>query len=121
VSASNPPNPLDPDPETERRIRERARALWQQDGCPEGREQDYLERARELQAIADHPAAGLKPNPATDPDADRTVEEASIQENLGEFPNRFTDQGDRRMSPMTRQEEIEEAREDGAARTPGGG
>jgi hypothetical protein len=30
------------------------------------------------------------------------VEEAELQENLGEFPGRNTDQGDRLRAPMTR-------------------
>ena len=35
------------DVETLRRIRERAYALWEEDGRPEGREQDYWLRAEE--------------------------------------------------------------------------
>jgi hypothetical protein len=30
------------------------------------------------------------------------VDEASLQENLGEFPDRFTDQGDHQATPMIR-------------------
>jgi hypothetical protein len=105
------PNPLEPDAATEQRIRKRAYHLWQQDGCPEGRDLEYWERARELEAIADHAGAALKPNPATDPEADRTIEEASVQENLGEFPGRMTDQGDERPFPMTREEERAALRE----------
>ena len=33
-------------PERENRIRERAYHLWQADGCPDGREQEYLNRPR---------------------------------------------------------------------------
>ena len=91
-----------PDP----RIRERANRLWRADGAPKGREAEYLERARELQAIEDHPGAGLLPNPAAaHPGAvppEEPVEEAEIMENLGEFPARLTDQGDRSPVPMTR-------------------
>jgi len=31
------------------------------------------------------------------------IEEASLQENLGEFPTRFTDQGDTMPTPETRE------------------
>jgi len=40
----------------EERIRVRAYYLWQADGCPEGRDQDFWERARELIATEDDPA-----------------------------------------------------------------
>jgi hypothetical protein len=35
-------------PERENRIRERAYHLWEEDGRPEGREQDYWERAEAM-------------------------------------------------------------------------
>lgn len=100
-------NPLDPSPEHEAKVRERAYFLWKADGCPHGRHHEYWERARELQAIADSPTAGELPNPSAEtggvpPPTVEPVEEAQIQENLGEFPNRFTDQGERQMEPMTK-------------------
>ncbi len=90
----------------ERRIGARARFLWRAEGAPKGREAEYLERARELQAIDDNPTAGQLPNPMTlhhgeVPPAE-PVEEAEIEENLGEFPGRLTDQGERIPTPMTR-------------------
>lgn len=90
----------------ERKIRARALRLWRAEGAPKGREAEYLERARELQAIDDNPTAGQLPNPMTlhggeVPPAE-PVEEAEIEENLGEFPVEFTDEGDRVTSPMTR-------------------
>jgi len=52
--------------------------------------------------------AGLAPNPMTSGERipGVVVEEASIQENLGEFPAaaNFGDQGRWRETPMTRQE-----------------
>jgi hypothetical protein len=88
----------------ERRIRERAVRLWRAEGSPKGREAEYLERARELQAIEDHPTAGQLPNPmavhhGNIPPAE-PVEEAEIMENLGEFPTQLTDQGDRLPTPV---------------------
>lgn len=90
----------------ERRVRARARRMWRADGAPPGREGEYLERARELQAIENHPQAGLLPNPivqhhgAIEPE--QPVEEAELQENLGEFPSQLTDQGNRAPAPMIR-------------------
>lgn len=87
-------------------IRERAERLWREDGAPRGRKAEYLERARELRAIENNPAAGLLPNPAS-AHPERTpgappVEEADLMENLGEFPTLFEDQGEHRPFPMTR-------------------
>ena len=86
-------------------IRERAHRMWQEAGSPKGREDEYLERARELQAFVEHPQSGLLPNPMiAHPEPTPTeepVEEAALLENLGEFPGR-TDQGDRPPAPMTK-------------------
>jgi hypothetical protein len=106
-------NPLDLSPDQESRIRERAYHLWERDGRPNGRAAEYWERARELEAIAAHPGAGLKPNPMTEHSgatAEQPVEEAALMENLGEFPDRFTDQGERLTSPMTKRKAARTAR-----------
>ena len=92
-------------------IKERARKMWEADGSPEGQLPEYLERARELQAIVENPGAGQLPNPMiAHPDASdlpvEPIEEAALQDNLGEFPDRVTDQGDRRETPMTREQEL---------------
>jgi hypothetical protein len=96
-------NPLAENPARDQRIRERAYRLWESDGCPHGRDIEYWERARELVGIEESPRAGELPNPAFGADAARDpggpIEEASLQENLGEFPGRFTDQGDRQPTP----------------------
>lgn len=91
---------------SERRIHAHAMRMWRADGAPKGREAEYLERARELAAITDNPTAGLLPNPMTQhggaiPPVE-PVEEAELEENLGEFPGRLTDQGDRPPTPLTR-------------------
>lgn len=53
--------------------------------------------------MEEHPQAGLLPNPAEDPGTSEvTVEEAEIQDNLGEFPDRLADQGDWRQTPVPR-------------------
>lgn len=86
-------------------IRKRAERMWKQDGSPPGRFDEYLERARELQAIIDNPTAGELPNPIVEHHGEipppEPVEEAEIQENLGEFPaGTLTDQGDRLQFPL---------------------
>lgn len=94
-------NPLEQDTAREQRIRDRAYHLWEQDGGPHGRDQEYWERARELVAIEDSAGATQLPNPMTEPGSRREtgIEEAEIQKNLGEFPDRFTDQGEVAQTP----------------------
>jgi Protein of unknown function (DUF2934) len=91
----------------EAHIRARAKRMWQDAGRPKGREGEYLERACELQAFVDHPGAALLPNPMVahphPGGSEEPVEEAELLDNLGEFPGRNTDQGDRVRAPMTRE------------------
>ena len=98
----------------ERCIRSRAIRLWREDGSPAGRLDEFLERARELQAFEDHPNAALLPNPMTlhhgQVEPEQPVEEAELMENLGEFPGR-SDQGDRSLVPMTRRRALQALRE----------
>jgi hypothetical protein len=94
-------NPLEDDPKRDARIRERAYHLWKADGEPHGRDAEYWERARELIGMAESAGAG-QISPAADA-AHRIngqiVDEAALEENLGEFPGRQTDQGDRPAAP----------------------
>jgi hypothetical protein len=96
---------VDVDAKHDEQIRLRGRRMWREAGSPRGREDEYLELARELQAFKDHPKAALLPNPlVARPEPGPTeepVEEAKLLENLGEFPGR-TDQGDRMPAPMTK-------------------
>jgi len=94
------------DQDLQQRIRVRAYHLWQADGEPNGNELEYWERARALIGMESAPDAGQLPNPVA-PGEDRPrqepgVEEASIQENLGDFPAHFTDQGDKQPFPKAR-------------------
>ena len=92
----------------DKQIRLRGRRMWREAGSPKGREGEYIELARELQAFRDHPQAALLPNPMMahpEPSAtEEPVEEAELLENLGEFPGR-TDQGDRMPTPKSRARE----------------
>src|SRR5579883_81915 len=96
-------NPLDKTPEREARIRARAHRMWEEDGGIPGREAEYLERAEDLLAIEEHPSAGLIPPQQLEP----KPEEAEIQQNYGEFPDRFADQGEWRQTPFTRKQRRE--------------
>jgi hypothetical protein len=97
-------NPLEDSPEREARIRERAYLLWEEDGRPDGQAAEFWERARELIGMEDSAGSGLLPNPMTRDDAmpGVTVDEAALQENLGEFPSLMTDQGDREVTPVVK-------------------
>lgn len=100
--ARKPPrNPLEVDPQREQRVRERAYLMWEADGKPHGRDVEYWERARELIGMEESAGSGLLPNPATEPNSPREtgIEEAEIQQNLGEFPDRLTDQGEVQVTP----------------------
>ncbi len=48
----------------EERIRQRAYAIWEQEGCPEGRQEEHWQRAREELAILDNVGQTLLPNPS---------------------------------------------------------
>jgi hypothetical protein len=107
-------NPLKFDPKREHRIRERAYHLWESEGKPHGRDADYWERARELDAMEASGATGQIENPIAagiDPTAPVGVEEASIQENLGEFPGLMSDQGEDLQTPMAKHHETSEPAE----------
>lgn len=91
-------------PEAERLIRERAQRLWEADGQPRGREDEYLERARELEGIVENPRAALLPNPMAKPEdrpsTEQPVEEASVAvEGQPDVPGFMTDQGERPPEP----------------------
>lgn len=94
-------NPLVTDPAREQRVRERAYHLWEADGKPHGRDAEFWERARQLIAMEESAGSGLLPNPQATPDSplETGVEEAELQENLGEFPDRFADQGEVQQMP----------------------
>lgn len=91
-------NPLELDEAREARIRERAYLLWEEEGRPHGRDVDYWERARELVGMEESMGSGLKQEARRGPTGG-VVEEAEVQENLGEFPGPLTDQGDRPQTP----------------------
>jgi hypothetical protein len=94
-------NPSHDNPAREQLVRERAYHLWEADGKPHGRDVEYWQRARELVALEENAEAGRLANPQNHTGSAREtgVEEADIQENLGEFPDRFADQGEVQPTP----------------------
>ena len=97
-------NPLDDsDGARNARIEKRAYHLWETGGRPEGQHDEFWERASELVRMEEAAGFGQLPNPATVPGADpnrvQPVEEAFLQDNLGEFPDRSSDQGERPQTP----------------------
>ncbi len=94
-------NPLEHDAKRDARIREVAYHLWKADGELHGRDAEYWERASELVGMEESAGAGqISPQEDEARRVDgQIVEEAFIQENLGEFPDRQTDQGDRVETP----------------------
>ncbi|AQS87137.1 hypothetical protein AA101099_1063 [Neoasaia chiangmaiensis NBRC 101099] len=99
-------NPLAPSPERDAKIRAKANELWTADGKPDCGATAYHEQASEIIGMEEHPHAGeISVNDLPPPDrADIQVENAEIQENLGEFPERQTDQGDHAHFPEAKNE-----------------
>ena len=100
----------------EKRVRARARSLWEQAGRPQGVMDDYLDRARELVAIEDNQKltqrplrpgedAGAAGEPKLSPElagpSGEPIEPAEAVENAGEFPT-LTDQGEEQIVPPRR-------------------
>lgn len=97
-------NPLDDsDGKRNALIEKRAYHLWEVGGRPHGQHDEFWERASELVRMEEAAGFGQLPNPATVPGADpsrsQPIEEAFIQENLGEFPDSLSDQGERAATP----------------------
>jgi hypothetical protein len=77
------------------RVLERARRLWQEEGCREPLGERHFGMARELVAIEDNQKLATKPIPregAAGPSGE-PIEPIEAVENLGEFPT-ITDQGE---------------------------
>lgn len=101
-------NPLDPSPAQQQAIYDRAQHMWQADGSPAGGPEAYYEQADALIRMEGAGATGQLDNPMMHPDKTPgvIVDEAILQENLGEFPggSSVADQGEWRETPMTREE-----------------
>jgi hypothetical protein len=85
----------------ERRIRERAYRLWEEEGRPHGRDKTHWDMAREMVAIEDSFRDALKPNPTeeyADNPTTEPVEPLEAARNAGEFPT-LVDQGEEATFP----------------------
>jgi hypothetical protein len=82
-------NPLEMTPKRKAQIADRARALWEEGG-QQGDYADYMERADELIRMEMAGPTGQLPVDAlhAGPLPGVIVDEAKLQENLGEFPAR---------------------------------
>ena len=78
----------------EARVRRKAHEIWLSEGGPHGRAEDHWRIASEL--VAEEIARGRSDLPYTGETAER-VEDARVQENLGEFPD-LDDQGGEGMA-----------------------
>jgi hypothetical protein len=87
----------------ERRIRERAYRLWQEEGCPEGRADVHWDMAAELVAIEDNHKLATEPIPGPEEfgPSGEPIEPLEAVENAGEFPT-MTDQGEEQAYPTRR-------------------
>lgn len=81
---------LPSDDSWEHRVRQKAYELWESEGGPHGRSADHWHIAAQLVAEEDAHRSDLFPYEG---DIDQPVEEASMLDNLGEFPG-LTDQGE---------------------------
>jgi hypothetical protein len=93
----------------EKRVRDRAYKLWQEEGCPEGREGVHWEKARELIAIEDNIDVTLKPIPRPDDVGPygEPVEPLGPAENTGETPT-MVDQGEEETIPHRRTDQSDD-------------
>lgn len=86
----------------QQRLRDRARRLWDSEGRPSGREEQYLEKAREALAIEDNPRGATEP---VEGSGDRVIhqggEPPEALENQGEFSG-LADQGEDSPVPPRR-------------------
>ncbi len=98
-------SPFYPSAEHLERIRVRAYHLWESEGRPEGQAAAYWERAEALDAIAHNaPAPKVEDRPNVHHTSEGVlIEEAFLQENLGEFPARSNDLGDAMPTPESRE------------------
>lgn len=87
----------------EERVRRKAYSLWEQEGCPEGRNDAHWDMARELVAIEDNQMLTTKPIRGRTGigEAGEPIEPIEAIENAGEFPT-LTDQGEEQPYPKRR-------------------
>ncbi|AOX19895.1 hypothetical protein [Kozakia baliensis] len=101
-------NPLENSPQREARILVKAKELWAADGKPACGPEGYKEEAADLVGMESNPDAGQKPVESPVPiSADgQPIEEAWLEENLGDPGGDMDKLGNKREVPFaTRAEE----------------
>jgi hypothetical protein len=84
--------------ERETRVRERAYFLWEAEGCPDGRADEFWQRARKLIGM-EEPGGAEMPPLAIDPVPDVRDEKAALREELDRMRDRVSDLGDPKTPP----------------------
>jgi hypothetical protein len=84
--------------ERETLVRERAYFLWEAEGCPDGRADEFWERARKLIGMEGTGGADVPPL-AIDPVPDVSDEKAVLREELDRVRDRVSDRGDPKPPP----------------------
>lgn len=108
-------NPLENSPARDAKIRARAKEMWIADGKPTCGPDGYMEAASELVGMEINPDAGEIPveSPVPVGPEGQPVEDARIQENLGDPGGSMDELGDRQEVPFgTREEEVKALREE---------
>lgn len=101
--------------EQDAKLMERARRLWQDDGAPPDKLDDYVERARELIAneangdVARIPVKRTMVDPEARPFGEPVEPLEEAVRNQGEFPT-LTDQGEEPLFPDDREAETVNSR-----------
>ncbi|BAK82908.1 hypothetical protein GLX_04960 [Komagataeibacter medellinensis NBRC 3288] len=104
-------NPLETTPQTQARIAAKAKEMWEADGRPGCGPQAYTEAASELIGMESNPDAGQVPVDSPVPlDANgQPVEQAWLEENLGNPGGSEDELDDRREVPFATRQEEEDA------------
>jgi hypothetical protein len=91
----------------EKRVRERAYKLWQEEDCPEGRADVHWDKARELVAIEENIDITLKPISRRDDlgPYGEPIELIEPARNAGETPT-LVDQGEEETIPHRRIDQL---------------
>ena len=104
-------NPLENSPERDAKIRAKAKEMWITDGKPTCGPEGYMEAATDLIGMEINPDAGEIPVDSPVPLAanGQPIEDAKIQENLGNLGGSMDEQDDRQEVPFGTREEEEQA------------
>ncbi|MBV1836617.1 hypothetical protein [Acetobacter estunensis] len=107
-------NPLEDSPKRDAQIKAKAREMWIADGKPTCGPEGYMEAATDLVGMTINPDAGeipVEPEVPIGPEGE-PIEDARIQENLGNLGGSMDEQDDRQEVPFgTREEEAKALRD----------